>query len=347
MLIDSGHHAIVGSLKPMRGTGLLIQSEHYPGSTDKVMDDLRSQGNFTHHRLINSLAWHQLNELRGMKLIIVSDSTIDPTVNFPYLHDDVAVVAMPQLTLQQRAALMASITQTIEQATPIIIMFGFIDHLDLEGHLKKLLSPNLAMQDIHDAIVSFYHGCLDARNKLVSTYTRVIFVSSPGYWEWPQALQKVTALVASMYRKLEVTLCAGNMKLDANLRPYRIDDPRMMAELSKTAMSMPLIESLELTLDDCVLREHNEYMKLLQPRGDDGVPLQPPAQLLQMVEKSMQIVGDGVGSGQRKHCTRAARENLDKISKKMQDVRQQHKGRLPKPEMIIEVKTFDQVEEAN
>ncbi len=162
-----------------------------PGSTYKVMDEMRYQGNFIHHRLINSLAWHQLNELRGMKVIIVSDSTIDPTVNFPYLHDDVAVVAMPQSTLQQRAALMASITQTIEQATPIVIIFGFIDHLDLEGHLKNLLSPNVAKQDVHDAIVSLYHGCLDARNNLVSTYTRVIFVSCRGYREWPQALQKV------------------------------------------------------------------------------------------------------------------------------------------------------------
>ena len=87
---------------------------------------------------------------------------------------------------------------------------------------------------------------------------------------------------------------------------------------------LPLIKSLELTFDDCVLREHNEYMKLLQPRGDGGAPLQPPAQLLQMVEKSMQIVDDGVcvrREGHRKHCTRAAYENLDKISKKMQDVR--------------------------
>ncbi len=112
---------------------------------------------------------------------------------------------------------------------------------------------------------------------------------------------------------------------------------------------MPLIGSLELTIEDCVIREHNEYLKLLQPRNDDGVPLQPP-QLLQTIEKSMLIVGDGVcvcREGQRKHSTRAAYENLDKISKKVQDARQQHKGRLPRPNMIIEVKTFDQVEEVN
>ena len=100
MLIDSGHHAIVGSLKPMRGTGHLIQSEQYPGSTDKIMNEARSQGNFIHHKLIKSLAWHRLSELRGMKVMVISDSTIDPTANFPYLDDDVAVVAMPQSTLQ-------------------------------------------------------------------------------------------------------------------------------------------------------------------------------------------------------------------------------------------------------
>ena len=115
-------------------------------------------------------------------------------------------------------------------------------------------------------------------------------------------------------------------------------------------MSMPLIESLELTLDDCVLREHNKYLKLLQPKNDDGVPLQPPAELLQTIERSMQIVGGGFcvrREGQQKHRTRAAYENLDKFSKKVQDARQQHKGRLPKPDMIIEVKTFDQVEETS
>ncbi len=146
-----------------------------------------------------------------------------------------------------------------------------------------------------------------------------------------------------------MTLCGGNIKLDANLRPHRIDYSRMMTKLSKTLMSMPLIESLDLTIEDCVIREHNEYLKLLQPRNDEGVPLQPPSQLLQMMEKSMLIVGDGVcvrREGQRKHSTRAAYENLEKISKEMQDARQQHKGRLPRPNMIIEVKKVEEVNQA-
>ncbi len=55
LLIDSGHHAVVGSLKPMRGTGHLNHSEQFPGSTDRVVDEER-YGNFSNHRLVNSLA---------------------------------------------------------------------------------------------------------------------------------------------------------------------------------------------------------------------------------------------------------------------------------------------------
>ena len=64
ILIDSGHHAVVGSLKPMRSIGHLNHFEQYPVSTDRVADEKRYDSNFSHHRLVNSLAWYQLNELR-------------------------------------------------------------------------------------------------------------------------------------------------------------------------------------------------------------------------------------------------------------------------------------------
>ena len=126
-----------------------------------------------------------------MKIIIVTDSMIDPTTHFPYLHQDVALIAMPQSTLQQRAALMATISDAIEQVTPIIVMFGCDDHLDLKGHLKKLFAKNVTTQDIHDAVLCIHQGCMDVRNKLLGDRTRVIFVSGPGYKSWPVALQKV------------------------------------------------------------------------------------------------------------------------------------------------------------
>ncbi len=59
ILIDNSHHAVVGSLKPMRGTGHINHYEQYPGSTDRVADEGHYRGNFSHHPLINSLAWYQ------------------------------------------------------------------------------------------------------------------------------------------------------------------------------------------------------------------------------------------------------------------------------------------------
>ncbi len=179
-LIDSGHHQVVGALKPMRGTGYLMQTEQYPSSLEKVVSEKRYEGNFGHHRLINSLAWHQLNELRGVKILIVSDSTLDPITQFPYLHRDVAVIAMPQSTLQQRAALVSVISEVIGQANPIIVILGFFDHLDLQGHLKKLLADNVTTEDVYEAVVSIRSGCTEARRKLSSVMTRVLFVSGPG-----------------------------------------------------------------------------------------------------------------------------------------------------------------------
>ena len=205
LLIDSGHHAIVGSLKPMRGTGFLKQVEQYPGSTGLIMDLERYERNYTHLRLANSIALYCLNEFRGMKIIIVPDSMIDPTTHFPYLHQDVSLVAMPQSTLQQRAALVATISDALEQVTPVIVMLGFDDHLDLNEHLKKLFAKNVTTQDIH-----------------------------------------------------------------------RIDYPRLLSELSKTLSLMPLLEPLELKIDNCTLREDNGYMRMFQPWNERQEPIDPP-----------------------------------------------------------------------
>ncbi len=48
---------------------------------------------------------------------------------------------------------MATISDAIEQVMPIIVMFGLDDHLDLNGHLKKLFAKNVTTQDIHDAVL--------------------------------------------------------------------------------------------------------------------------------------------------------------------------------------------------
>ena len=85
--------------------------------------------------------------------------------------------------------------------------------------------------------------------------------NGPGYKKWTKALQKATAAVALMYREIEATTCSSEIGVDKHLRPARMDYPRLMSEVSKTMSAMPLLEAFELTADDCVRREHNDYLR--------------------------------------------------------------------------------------
>ncbi len=183
-----------------------MQSEQYPSSLDAVASAARYDGNFSHHRLVSSLAWYQLNELRGVKILICSYSTLDPATHFSYLHRDVVLIVMHQSTLQQRAVLVSTVSETIEQANPIVVMLGFFDHLDLQRHLKRLLATNVTTKDLYEAVVSIRNGCSDARKKLQNEMTRILFVSGPGYNRWPASIKKVIAIVAP-----DVQRCGDNI----------------------------------------------------------------------------------------------------------------------------------------
>ncbi len=95
-------------------------------------------------------------------------------------------------------------------------------------------------------------------------------MSGPGYKYWPEPLKKATATVALAYREVEAALFAGNMQVNEELRPARMDYPCMLAKLSKVISVMPLLEGVELTVNDCILKEHNVYLKEIQPVDADG-----------------------------------------------------------------------------
>ncbi len=80
LLIDNGHDAIVAALRPMSGTRYLRKEQKYPSNIDRVLTSTRYHNDFGTNRFINSLAWYTLRELRGKKILILSDSTINPLV---------------------------------------------------------------------------------------------------------------------------------------------------------------------------------------------------------------------------------------------------------------------------
>ncbi len=82
--------------------------------------------------------------------------------------------------------------------------------------------------------------------------------------------------------------------MDHSGRPARMDAARVFSELSKTIISMPLLEGAELTINDVALREHSEFLKLVQPADDEGVKTLPSPAIMHVVETSMRMRGNSV-----------------------------------------------------
>ena len=84
--VNSGHHSVVGDLRPMSDDGGVLQSDRYPGNTSLALDEARYSGDRHHLCLLNSLGWIDLKDFRGKKIAIFSDSTMNPLIDAPYLQ---------------------------------------------------------------------------------------------------------------------------------------------------------------------------------------------------------------------------------------------------------------------
>ncbi len=77
----------------------------------------------------------------------------------------------------------------------------------------------------------------------------------------------------------EFVLANGSVPIDEHFRPGRQDYLRIFSELSKMVQSIPLLEGGEVTVADCTIREHSEYLKLIRKETWRSCPLRPCARL--------------------------------------------------------------------
>ncbi len=60
----------------------------------------------------------------------------------------------------------------------------------------------------------------------------------------------------------------------------------------------------------------------------------------------MRIMGDRLctrSDGEQKNSTRVSLENVDKINRVYQECRHEHKKRVPKHNIVTEIKTYDEL----
>ncbi len=160
---------------------------------------------------------------------------------------------MPGSTIQQKAALVKMIQRKTLQVNPLIVLPGVTAPLDLGGHLQKLLHQPVPPEDMEAALLSLYKATMTARAELKDYWQRTIAVNGPGYRQLILALQKVLAGISLTYRTTEYAIMGGDTPVDEKSRPTRMDAARVFAELSKTIVSMPLLDGAEVTVNVSIL----------------------------------------------------------------------------------------------
>ncbi len=139
----------------------------------------------------------------------------------------------------------------------------------------------------------------------------------------------------------------GSTPIDAKWRPARMDTARVFAELSKTIVSLSLLGGAELTLDDAVLHEHVEYLKLVQTVAEKGAKANPSPATMDMIETSMKLRGNSVVTRMEDGFVKTSRisyVNEMKVPEKLQEYQIHHDDRLPAHTVMPEVRTIDQAD---
>ncbi len=142
--------------------------------------------------------------------------------------------------------------------------------------------------------MSIYKGIMHARAALKDDWQTVMAVSGPRYKQWPEGEQNAIAAAALMYRAIEFMILARDTVVDEEWRPARIDVVKTFTDLLRTVMGAPLIEGAVLTIDDCTLRERNEYVKLIMPEPGQGEKKEPTRAVMHLMENSMRMRGNSI-----------------------------------------------------
>ncbi len=175
-------------------------------------------------------------------------------------------------------------------------------------------------------------------------------VSGLRYKQGPEGEQKDMAAASLMYRAVEFMILTGNTVVDEEWRPARIDVVKTFTEISRTVIGAPLLEGEELTINDCTLGEHNEYVKLILLDPGEGEKKEPTRAVMHLMGNSMRMIGNSIVTGLDDGSVNKSRTrhiNVMNVPTKLQEYQNDHTERRPKHTAIPEVRTYDVAERAN
>ena len=100
-----------------------------------------------------------------------------------FLYPDSALLVVPQSTIRQRVNVAKKCMNMEPDAgdLPMLVFMGFVDHLDMKRLLEPLLGPSYNETGVRKALEILIQEIEYAVSQFNTEFTRVIFVSSPGY----------------------------------------------------------------------------------------------------------------------------------------------------------------------
>ena len=147
-----------------------------------------------------------------------------------------------------------------------VIISNIFDHLACEGMMAQianveLLQPCPAQRTmVRNAATNLPRAMEKAQNILKEKLkVPVIFITPPGFCQWPAALQRFIYLVTEICqcREVDFVICAPKMRIsDRDLRPSWFSYMGYSASVSKVLQSVEKTGNSQLTIDDAIYFDH-------------------------------------------------------------------------------------------
>ena len=228
--------------------------------------------------------------LQRARFALLIDSTFHKNIPIDNVLSDVMVFTLPLSRIPEMAEVLVTMfdpemTGTFKEPPPRrVIISNVFDHMACEGLMAQIanveiINPTPAQRTtVRNAALNVARAMEKAQNILKDKLNvPVLFVTPPGFCQWPPALQRFIYMVTEICkcREIDFAICAPNMRISSNdFRPSWLSYMGYVASVSKVLQSVEKTGNAQLTIDDAIYFDHGTRMGLLvfNNNGERRVP---------------------------------------------------------------------------
>ena len=192
--------------------------------------------------------------LQRARFALLIDSTFLKNIPIDNVLSDVMVFTLPLSRIPEMAEVLVTMfdpemTGTFKEPPPRrVIISNVFDHMACEGLMAKIanveiINPSPAQRTtVRNAALNMARA-MEKAQKILKDKLNVpaLFVTPPGFCQWPPALQRFIYMVTEICkcREIDFAICAPNMRISSNdFRPSWLSYMGYVASVSKVLQSV-------------------------------------------------------------------------------------------------------------